>query len=495
MTSIREFLHQIPDPNLSSNECVQLRCQLAKQFEKMGNQEAARGVMGNLWPTFGKPPNLYKLDKRTSAEVLLRVGVLTGWIGNSKRIEGSQKVAKSLIGESITIFESLPDVKKVAEAQIEIALFYMREGALDIARKLYAEALAMLDDEDADLKATAVVRSAIVEVRAHRLKAALSILTTAVELFEASNSHLLKGAFHNELALVIKNLGASESGPDYIDRVLKEYATASFHLEQAGNARFQGVVENNLGMFFLHIHKFAEAHEHLDRAQALYTQLDDRIHLAELEESRARVLLAEGAISKAAKIAHTAIRVLEKSDQQLSLAEALTTEGVALSRLHRIEQSRATLERAISIAEQAGDLERAGLAALSLIEQLFEHLSDDELCSVLERARCFLKDTQDTALLHRLTECACSVLSRIHTTHPDWTTFSLSETLRRHEGRYIQMALEDCGGSVTKAAGLLNLHGHQTLNFILNSRHPRLLKARTPIRPRRRSTFKLMALK
>lgn len=369
----------------------------------------------------------------------------------------------------------------------------MREGALDLARKLYTEALAKLNDEDADLKATAVVRSAIVEVRAHRLNIALNILTTAGELFEASSSHLLKGCFHNELAVVLKNLASMESHPDYLDRALREYAAASFHFEEAGHARYQGVVENNLALLFLQVRKFDEAHEHLDRAQALYTQLDDNIHLAQIEESRARVLAAEGAIAKAAKIAQTAILVLEKGDQQAPLAEALITHGVALACLDRDKQAHATLERAISIAEQSGDLERAGFAALCLVEQLFEHLSDDELCSVLERARSFLKDTHDIALLRRLIECACRIISRIHTTHPNWTTFSLSETLRRHEGRYIQMALEDCSGSVTKAAGLLNLHGHQTLNFILNSRHPQLLKARTPIRPRRRSTFKLMA--
>src|SRR5215216_1517653 len=204
------------------------------------------------------------------------------------------------------------------------------------------------------------------------------------------------------------------------------------------------------------------------------------------------VLLAEGAVMKAEQIAHVAFRTLEKSDQQSSLVEALITQGIALSRLQRSEEARATFERAISIAEQAGDLERAGLGALTLVEQLAEHLSDDELCSVLERARSFLKATQNTAVLHRLTECACRALSIINTARPDWTNFSLSETLRRHEGRFIQMALEDSDGSVTKAAGLLGLSGYQTLSFILNARHQQLLKARKPIKPRRRRMFKLI---
>jgi tetratricopeptide (TPR) repeat protein len=363
----------------------------------------------------------------------------------------------------------------------------MREGALDAARVLFAEALARLDYHDGDLTALGMLRSAMVELSANRLHDSLNILTSAAVLFEASTNHVLRGCFHNELALVLKSLGATENCLDYIERVLSEYAAASFHFEQAGHARYQACVENNLAMLFLQVQRFAAAHEHLDRAQALFTQLNDAVHLARIEETRTRVLLAEGAIPKAEKIAEGVIGLLEKGGEPPVLAEALITQGVALSRLHRDEQARATFERAITIAEQAGDVASAGLAALTLVEQLFEHLSEQELCSILERARSFLKNTQNPTLLHRLTECACRVLSMIHTARPDWTTFSLNETLRRHEARFIEMALEDSGGSITKAAGLLGLTGHQTLSFILNQRHQQLLHARTPIKRRRRS--------
>src|SRR6185369_5607886 len=159
----------------------------------------------------------------------------------------------------------------------------------------------------------------------------------------------------------------------------------------------------------------------------------------------------------------------------------------------RWKEARESFERAVDTAERSGDIEKAGLAALSLIEELPENLTDDELCVTFERAQHFLESSQNTATLHRLTECAKRVLSIIHTARPDWTTFSLGETLNRHEARFIQMALEDSGGSVTKAAALLGLPGHQSLNFILHRRHPELLNSRTPIRPRRRSSFKLIA--
>ena len=211
MHAVRNLLHQIPDPKLTQNERVRLRCQLARQFERTGNYAAACGAMDDLWAGMGKRPNLDTFDAHTSAEVLLRIGVLTGWIGNIKVIKGSQQFARSLLSESIEIFEAVGDVKKVAEAQTEMALCCIREGSFDEARTLFAEALAQLDDQDGDLKALAILRSAMVELHSSRLDDALYILTTAASLFEASANQVLRGSFHNELAIVLKRLGVREN--------------------------------------------------------------------------------------------------------------------------------------------------------------------------------------------------------------------------------------------------------------------------------------------
>ena len=490
MTAIRELLTQIPDTNLSTSERVRLRYQLAKQFEKTGNYEAACGALEDIWPSFEEYPKIDTLDEPTAAEVLLRIGVLTGWLGSFKLIKGSQQVARNLIGDSIAIFESLPDSRKTAEAEIEAALCCTREGALDVARGFYVDALSRLDDQDGDLKALGLLRLAMVELLTNRLKDSFRILNTGAELFEASTDHVLRGAFHNEFARVLRNLGSGTN--EYLEQALREYQAATFHFEKAGHGRYQACVENNLAMFCVHLKRFAEAHEHLDRAQAIFTRLGDQPDFASLEDSRARVWLAEGAVLRAERCADTAIKTFERSDHHARLIEALTTHGVALARLGRHGEARNDFERAINLAEQIGDRQNAGLAALSFIEELAEQLSDDELCFLLERARTRLNGTQDPVTLNRLSGCACRVLSIIHTTRPDWNSFSLSETLRRHEGRFIQMALEDAGGSVTKAASLLGLPGHQSLNFILTNRHPELLNARTPIKPRRRRTLHLI---
>lgn len=467
MNFTKELLHKIVDPNRSPDERALSRCELAKQYEQSGNYEAARDAMGELWREIGEPANMEGLDQRTAGKVWLRIGVITGWLSATNQIKGSQEIAKDLITQSIAIFESLGDVKGVAEAQTEIAVCYGREGALNEARLLLSQALSLLDDDDGELKGLTLLRSATVETLANRLSDALNLLTRAAPLFEASNNHTLVRYFYYDLATVLKNLGAAENRADYIDRALIEFAAASYHFEQAGHDRYQACVENNLAMLFFKANRFADAHEHLDRAQALFTTLRDVVHLAQVAETRARVLLAEGDLVQAERFARTAVQLLENRDERSFRVEALTTHGTALARLHREDQAQATLERAIHEAEQAGDLESAGLAALTLVEELPEHLTDDELYKHLEYAAALLENTQNPDLLHRQKNCFRRFVPRI--LWPDWPT-SLRNSVLKHEARQIQRALEESGGVKVQAARLLELT-HQGLEKILNTRH------------------------
>ncbi|HKQ99328.1 MAG TPA: response regulator [Pyrinomonadaceae bacterium] len=287
---------------------------------------------------------------------------------------------------------------------------------------------------------------------------------------------------------MLRNLGAAERRDDYIDQALIEYAAASFHFEQAGHTRYQGYVENNLGFLYGTIKKFAEAHEHLDRAQALFTSLKDKAHIAQVDDTRARVLLEEGRVAEAEKLARSAVGALEGGDQQFLFAEALVTHGIALARAGRSEQAQVTLQRAIEAAENAGDSETAGRAALTIIEELGGHLAADELSFTYERASDLLAASRDQATLLRLSRAANHVLclSGASAVTGGWENFSLRDAVRRYEKRLIERALLDAGGVVTHAARLLG-YSHNTLIKKLNDRYPELLAQRTPIKPRRHS--------
>jgi transcriptional regulator with GAF, ATPase, and Fis domain len=410
MNLTSEMLRQVHNPELDHNERVQLRCRLAKELEEAGNYEAARGVMAESWQHIGERPSLEGLDERTAAEVLMRAGTLSGWIGSAKQIAGAQETAKDLISESISVFEKLQDAAKVAEAQTELAYCYWREGAFDEARITLREALSRLTDDNSELKAIALMRIAVVDISTQRLNDGLRLLSEAAPLFEQSTNQSLKGRFHVGLATILKDLGTAEKREDYTDRALVEYAAASYHFEQAGHTSYRAAVENNLGFLFLTVGKFNEAYTHLDHARRLFTSLKDEVHIAQVDETQARALLAEGRNAEAEKVVRSAVRTLEKGGEQALLAEALTTHGVALARLEQHEQAQMTLERAMEVAEQAGDLEGAGRAALTLIEELKRWLTEDELRAVYGRADGLLARTQHSETIARLRECARQVL-------------------------------------------------------------------------------------
>ena len=489
MNLANQLFHQLADPALTTQERARLRCQFAKRLEEAGNYEAAREILGELWQGVGQRPLTGGLDQATAAEVLLRVGVLTGWIGCVKQVEGAQETAKDFISESIRVFEAIGETERLAEAQMELGHCYWREGAFNEARDLLKEALSQLPDKAGDLKAVTVSRLATVEKVTNHLSDALHLLIEAAPLVAASSNHTIKGRFHNEYGTVLENLARAEHRNDHIDHALIEYAAASVHFEQAGHARYQAYVENNLGFLFGTINKFAEAHEHLDRAQALFTSMKDKAHIAQVDDTRARVLLAEGRVVEAEKFARIAVQTLEEDDQQALFAEALSTHGVALARLGRHQHSRLTLQSAVEVAQNAGDSEGSGLAALIIIEELGEHLSAGDLNATYQRAADLLAESRNIWTLARLNTCARRLLFLVGAlpSPPTWKGFSLKKALRRYEARIIERALKDAGGIVTRAAHLLGYKNHNSLIKKLNNQHRDLLPGRTPAKQRKRS--------
>nr|QEO73719.1 TPR repeat-containing protein [uncultured bacterium] len=485
-----QLLREIADPRLTRDERAQLRCRLAKELEDVGNYDAAREAMGELWPEVGGRPVLNELGDATVAEVLLRVGTLTGWLGSTKQIEEAQETAKNLITESVHRFEALHDTGKVAEGQMELGHCYWREGAFNEARAWLKEALDKLRDNDGEVKAVTLLRLATIERSAKRFHDALRIHLEAAPIFEKITNHAHQGKFYNGFGFLLRNLGTAEHRPDYIDQALIEYTAASYHFQQAGHTRYQACVENNLGFLFLTIKKFAEAHEHLDRAQALFTSMKDDVHTAQVDDTRARVLLAEGRTTEAERLIRSAVQILERGDQQSLLAEALTTHGIVLARMGSQEAARRELQRAVEAAQGAGDTEAEGLAVLTIIEELGEHLPAEELTPTYDRALELLSRSGNQEYKDRLLAASRRVLflSGALATPPTWEGFNLYKAVLRYEARIVERALREARGVVSRAAELLGIR-RQRLDAMLKGkgRHTALAHLRTPVERRPRS--------
>ena len=498
--NLRSQLGAVKDQSLGLGrvEGAQLCCRLAKQLEKAGEYEAACEALEEFWPERYGLPKIGGLDDATKAEVMLRVGALSGWLGSSRQTPGSQESAKNLITQSIEILEGLGQPERVAEALADLALCYWREGSLDEARIHLDSALSRLENENSDLKAVVLIRACMVEVRARRLNEALRFCNEAAPLVEQSKDEALKGAFHNGFGLVFRKLADADPREDYLDRALIEYAAASFHFEQAGHIRFQGCVDINLGFLFFTVGRFAEAHQYLDRARHSLLEIDDHVHLAQVNDTKARTLLTEGRLQEAQRFARAAVNTLKKGDEQALLAEALTTYGIVVARLGNHLRSKGLLEEAIRVAETVGDLEGAGRAKLSIIEELTEQTSATELASIYESALDLLQQSQDPSAATRLISCARKVIETLaagerernsEAIEPSWEAFSFKKEMLRIEGALIERGLRHSGGSVTRAARLLGFRHHQSLVSLINSRHKELLKTRSPVRKRRHHIF------
>ena len=186
---------------------AQTACARAKGHEEAGDFEDARAAISEFWNRIGERPRVDGLDEIGRAEVLLRAGAISGWLGSARQITGAQEIAKDLISESVDAFEKLGLVERVAEARVDLAICYWREGAFDEARITLDDALQKLGNLESEQRLRVLLNRAIVEKVSHRYEDALRTHREAAPLFEASSNNALKGKFHNEYASVLKNVG------------------------------------------------------------------------------------------------------------------------------------------------------------------------------------------------------------------------------------------------------------------------------------------------
>jgi tetratricopeptide (TPR) repeat protein len=482
-----ERLKELDNPSLTADERAMLRAQAAADLIHKGHYEAAREALGELWRGMGQRPNVEGLEDRAAAEVLLQAGVLSGWLG---KVKGAQDAAKDLLSESAALFEKLGEAKGAAGARADLSICYWREGSYGEARAVLESAAALVE-ENADLKAKTVLCFSVVESSAGRYGDVLRLLTDSAPLFTEGVSHRLRGIFHNELAIALRRLGTAERRQDYHDRAIIEYTAAAYHFEQAGREQYAASIENNLAFLLYKLGRYADAHEHLDRAQATLTRLKDKATLAQVDETRARVLVAERRYREADRTLAGALKTLEKGDESALLADALTLQGVVWSRLWAFDASVNVLRRAAELAENAGALVNVGRAILTLIEEhgATKRLPPAKVYEAYQKAERLMKDSQDAQDKEWLLACAHIVMQRLSETPLYEKNFSLYGAVQDFEAKLIEQALEETGGSVTQAARLLGLK-HQTFIAMLRTRHKGLERKRTPVTKRLKSIIK-----
>ncbi|HXQ34530.1 MAG TPA: helix-turn-helix domain-containing protein, partial [Anaerolineales bacterium] len=366
-----------------------------------------------------------------------------------------------------------------------------RAGANDEARIYLGEALQRLTI-GGNARANALICLSFVEWAEAHYAEALKVLTDNAQTFERINNHTFKGAYHNQIGIILEEIGAaSRKRNDYFQRAISEYRIADEHFQIAKNLVYRAHVKNNIGNVLRELHQFKEAHDHLEQARRLFLRVGDRVRVAQVDDTRAQVFISERKYADAEMTAHTAARSFERAGRQCFLAETLINQGIALARLHQTERAQFIFQQAIEIAHHAGSLNRAGLAALTMIEEIDtlprevqsvayaqarEWLASSDSPDIKPRLRAVRKKIDGT----RRKPKAADVHELLFNKHLD-----LREEVSKFEHDLISRTLTKVNGKVSHAAKLLNI-GYQTLAYIIETKHPDLLEKRTPVRRRPR---------
>jgi tetratricopeptide (TPR) repeat protein len=184
------------------------------------------------------------------------------------------------------------------------------------ARDLLNESLKALPSDDVDERLAILNLLCKVERASGNLNEALRIHLESYPLAQLTTRHFLKWKFHNGLGITYRRLGNP-------DRALIEYEAVRFHAEEAGNAEDLGYAIVNIAMVLCELNRTDEARAHLEQGRALFAQ--DRVVLAQLNETEAQVYLNEEKPLEALALAVDAIQTFIAEGQKKLLNDAIPT--------------------------------------------------------------------------------------------------------------------------------------------------------------------------
>jgi TolB-like protein/tetratricopeptide (TPR) repeat protein len=394
---------QFQSASLTPAEEVQVFCIIAREQITAGNFDAACAVLRPWW-TFGQWPKLEGLSLTSSADLLLTVGTIAGYITRSAPVPKGEKHASELLNGAISLCEQFGSVVLASEGRIELAHYYFQEGTFDLARSTLLIAVESLQDKDRELKTVGLIILAGFDCHSGRLRDSLELLNEVAELV-AMFGPRTTSRFHTDLGTTLEELAVAESRTSYSDEALMHYQQALYELKAIGNHRSSAIVENNHGCLLLTLERYDEAEAHLARARKMFDGFADKVRSAQVDDSLARVHLAAGRLDLAEHAIVQAVGTLETSRREALFAEALRTRGLVLCKLGRQREAKRVLDRAYQVAERCGDSEGAGSTLLIVIEEMYEQLEDDERVEMGVRLNQLLSASQKASTLERLGKC------------------------------------------------------------------------------------------
>jgi DNA-binding winged helix-turn-helix (wHTH) protein/tetratricopeptide (TPR) repeat protein len=360
--------YQFRFASLTASEEVAVFCAIGREQIVVGNYAAARLVLDRWLPKTGWP-QLDHLEPHSAADLLFTLGNLLGVLAFSDGGNRGFKRAESYLSGALALAEQLGAEVLAAEARIELARCYYREGLYDEARELLDHVLAGLPANKNELRSLALAVCGCVERDSGKLNDSLKHLQ---EANACETGQLVTGFRELQLATSLKELANLGPGDELFVEAGHHFRKALYEFEAIGNHTQTAAAENNFGYLLLSMGMFAQAKEHLLHALMLFTNFANDLCTAQVNETLAQLYLATGELTRALDHADQAVAILEVANGDAVLAEALHTKGLIVARLKRFSEARSCFEGSYRVAERCGNSNGACRALLSLDEELSE---------------------------------------------------------------------------------------------------------------------------
>ena len=313
------------------------------KLENRGEYEEALLLLETIWTDKTAFPNVDGLPPRVAADIILRCGVLIGYLGHNKQLPNSQERSKNLLAEAHRRFLDIYDIEKIAECESYLALTYQRTGEFEEAETWVEESLSRK-----------TILSSLARLRSFVIKSAVFMLSGRheenLEFCKEHESYILefgdyflKGRFYTNYGVSLKTLGQTAEA-------LKKHRFAKRFHEKSRHTVFLGTVENNLAQLYKELNRFVEAHRSIDNAAKVFRTISDRTREGFSYDTKAQIYYAEGKYDDGLKTIEKAVRILKKGENKAYLVEAYTTKSKMLVAVDDIAAAVICISGALTIA-------------------------------------------------------------------------------------------------------------------------------------------------
>ena len=313
--------------------------------EMSGDYSRGYQLLSVFWNDFRVKPNTAELSEDIVAEIFLRCGSISGYLGRSGKISEAQEISRTLLFDAKQKFFQIRMEAKEAECDNYISLTYERIGDIKTAREFLENAFDKNISISHPVRLFSHIIDSLLNLTEKNHEIIINNSLMLESLFQNCPNKNFQGCFYNHYGLALKHLGKTNEAMD-------KFLSARHLFFEIGHHQYCGALENNIAHLYLYMLQYKEAHNFAKKAENTFKLVGDFCRQGYSLDTQACIYLSEGEYEKAMDCADKALKLLQNGENKLFLLNTYKTKINILLRLKNPSEAVETFQKAKTIAEQ-----------------------------------------------------------------------------------------------------------------------------------------------